>query len=55
MADSPYRAEKRNGYWVLIDGRTGAIASYPTTKANCQAEAKVMNAAYAEALAESRA
>lgn len=48
----PFKAEKRNGYWILVDSRTGEIASYPTTKSNCQFEADTMNRAYAEAVAE---
>ena len=47
---SPYGAEKRNGYWILIDRRTGEPASYPTTKRRAQDEATVMNRAYQEAL-----
>ena len=49
----PYEAQERAGYWILVDKRTGDVASYPTTKANAKAEAALMNRAYAEALAES--
>lgn len=49
--NGPYKAEKRNGYWILVDSRTGDIASYPTTKRNCENEAGIMNAAYKEAIA----
>jgi hypothetical protein len=49
----PYKATARPGYWILVDTRTGEIASYPTTKRNCAAEAATMNRAYAEAVAES--
>lgn len=52
MASDPYKAEERSGYWVLIDTRTGAPASYPTTKANAKSEAAFMNREYAKALAE---
>lgn len=52
MTNSPFKAEKRNGYWVLVDSRSGALASYPTTKGKCQAEAAQMNRLYAEAVAE---
>jgi hypothetical protein len=51
VADRPYKAEERNGYWLLVDTRTGEPASYPTTKANARAEASLMNRAYADALA----
>lgn len=46
----PYKATEKSGYWVLIDMRTGQPASYPTSKANCQREAQLMNRCYAEAL-----
>jgi hypothetical protein len=52
MATDPFKAEKRNGYWVLVDTRTGQLASFPTTKNRCQAEAEFMNRTYAEILAE---
>lgn len=47
----PFKAEKRNGYWILVDTRSGGIASFPTTKSNCLAEAELMNRAYADAVA----
>jgi hypothetical protein len=50
--DHPYKAENRGSYWLLVDTRTDAPASYPTTKANCQAEARQMNRLYAELVAE---
>lgn len=46
-----FKAEERSGYWICVDTRTGGHVSYPTTKANAQAEARVMNRAYAEAIA----
>jgi hypothetical protein len=55
MAAEPFRAEKRNGYWVLVDTRTGQLASFPTTKNRCLAEAEFMNRTYAEILAGDRA
>lgn len=49
--NAPYKAQDCDGYWILIDTRTGEPASFPTSKAKCQAEAKLMNAAYREAVA----
>jgi len=48
----PYASEKRGGYFICVDTRSGAEVSYPTTKRESEAEARTMNTAYAEALAE---
>ncbi len=47
----PYKAEPRCGgsaYWILVDTRTGEIASYPTTERNAKAEARMMNRLFNE-------
>jgi hypothetical protein len=49
----PYKVEKREGYYIVVDSRTfNAPASYPTTKRNAEAEAATLNTAFAEAVAE---
>lgn len=55
MQSAPFQPEKRDGYWVLVDTRNGQVASYPTTKRQCAAEAATMNRVYAEAIAEQNA
>lgn len=48
----PFKAEERNGYWILVRTNSGEIASYPTTKAKAQAEARYMNKIAAEYIAQ---
>lgn len=52
MALKPYKAERRNTYWMAVDTRTGRHVSYPTpNKRQCANEVATLNRAYAEAVA----
>jgi hypothetical protein len=41
-------------YWTVVDTRSGANVSYPTSKRQALAERDTMNAAYLEAIGEER-
>lgn len=50
----PYVVEKRGeGYFVVVNSRTGALSSYPTgTRREANGYAATLNRAYAEVMAE---
>lgn len=48
----PYKAVRKNGYYIVEDVRTGEIASFPSTRSAASANAAILNRAYAEALAD---
>ena len=52
MSAQPYKAVERAGYWLCTDMRTGDPASFPTTKSNARAEARLMNRCYNDAMQE---
>lgn len=53
MANKPYAICQSGDWFTLIDTRTGAPASYPTTsRSKANAERAFMNREYAKALAE---
>lgn len=54
-AKGPYEVHPSGNLFVLRDGRTGNLASYPTSRAKARAEAKFMNEQYAKLVAEDAA
>lgn len=52
MIVGPFKVMPSGDMFVLFNSRNGHIASYPTTKAKAQAEARFMNRKYREAVAE---
>jgi hypothetical protein len=49
---APYVAVEKSGYFVCVDSRDGQPVSYPATKSKARAEARLMNVAWSDAMAE---